>query len=317
MTDKKDILIIEDSPAVGILLREYLERLDYHKIHTCGDGDSGIKKFKELVKPNNLPIVFLDYNLPDMNAFSVITQLLYIRPETKVIIETVSERSEEGIITTNATEIPDSPIATTNSTEVIDPPSDSLEMNGEEFVSVAEEELNSEINQISISAWIKPDFTKGSPEFAVVSKENSFVLSVNSLVEPQKTAKFSVFDSIAWNTITGTTELSSEKWYHLVGIVDETTLYLYVDGKLEDQVSLQRMAEIFAISEGAVDCTACGISTSDSDVIIGAYVNSLGDSSNKFSGEIIDLKIYKNALTQDQITQVYSDGLIFSRVSYT
>jgi len=97
MTDKKDILIIEDSPAVGILLREYLERLDYHKIHTCGDGDSGIKKFKELVKPNNLPIVFLDYNLPDMNAFSVITQLLYIRPETKVIIETVSERSEEGI----------------------------------------------------------------------------------------------------------------------------------------------------------------------------------------------------------------------------
>ncbi len=94
---KKDVLIIEDSNAVIILLRQFLERLDYQKIHACEDGKSGIIKFKELVKTNNIPIVLLDYNLPDMNAFSVITQLLTIHPETKVVIETASEKSEEGI----------------------------------------------------------------------------------------------------------------------------------------------------------------------------------------------------------------------------
>ena len=97
MADKKDILIIEDSEAAGILLREYLQKLNYDKIYTCIDGGSGIEKFMELIRSNKTPIVFLDYNLPDMNGFSVMSQLLFIRPETKVIIETVSERSEPGI----------------------------------------------------------------------------------------------------------------------------------------------------------------------------------------------------------------------------
>ena len=95
--EKKEILIIEDSNAINILLTQFLERLDYKKIHTCENGESGIVKFKELVGAKNIPTVLLDYNLPDMNAFSVITQLLTIHPATKVIIETASEKTEEGI----------------------------------------------------------------------------------------------------------------------------------------------------------------------------------------------------------------------------
>ena len=95
--EKKEILIIEDSNAINILLKQFLERLDYKKIHTCEDGESGIVKFQELVGAKNIPTVLLDYNLPDMNAFSVITQLLTIHPDTKVIIETASEKTEEGI----------------------------------------------------------------------------------------------------------------------------------------------------------------------------------------------------------------------------
>lgn len=95
--EEKDVLIIEDSPAVGILLREFLNRLGLKKIHHCQNGKTGIELFEELVRSNKMPLVFLDYNLPDMTAFSIMTQMLALRPDVKVIIETARERSEESI----------------------------------------------------------------------------------------------------------------------------------------------------------------------------------------------------------------------------
>jgi len=66
-----------------------------------------------------------------------------------------------------------------------------------------EEATNStnHISEMTLSAWVKPDYSSGSPEFTVISKENSFVLSVNNLVTPQKVASFSVFDGIKWTTV--------------------------------------------------------------------------------------------------------------------
>lgn len=95
--EEKEILIIEDSPAVGILLKEFLNKLGFRKIHSCQNGKAGIESFRELTETGNVPLVFLDYNLPDMNAFSIMTQLLNIRPDVKVIIETAREKTEESI----------------------------------------------------------------------------------------------------------------------------------------------------------------------------------------------------------------------------
>lgn len=95
--EDKDILIIEDSPAVGILLKEFLNKLGMKKIHHCQNGETGIESFKELVESNKIPLVFLDYNLPDMTGHSIMTQMLTIRPDVKVIIETAREKSEDQI----------------------------------------------------------------------------------------------------------------------------------------------------------------------------------------------------------------------------
>lgn len=95
--EEKEVLIIEDSPAVGILLKEFLNKLGFKKIHSCQNGKTGIETFKEITKFGTVPLVFLDYNLPDMNAFSIMTQLLNIRPDVKVIIETAREKTEESI----------------------------------------------------------------------------------------------------------------------------------------------------------------------------------------------------------------------------
>jgi len=93
----QDILIIEDSIATAKLLEDFLRILDYQNIHTCKDGKAGIKKFLELSNSNRLPLVFLDYYLPDMHAVSVFEELIETQPKTKIIIETVAEKEEEGI----------------------------------------------------------------------------------------------------------------------------------------------------------------------------------------------------------------------------
>ncbi len=90
-------LIIEDSPAVTLLIKEYLENLGIKEIKTFENGKKGIIEFNKLVKKKTAPIVFLDYNLPDMNGFSVMTQLIKVKPDAKVIIETALERNEQSI----------------------------------------------------------------------------------------------------------------------------------------------------------------------------------------------------------------------------
>jgi len=97
LLEEKEVLIIEDSPAVGILLKDFLNRLGFKKIHSCQNGKTGIEAFKEIIAAGTVPLVFLDYNLPDMNAFSIMTQLLSMRPDVKVIIETAREKTEDSI----------------------------------------------------------------------------------------------------------------------------------------------------------------------------------------------------------------------------
>jgi len=93
----RDVLIIEDTKPASILLSEYLKKLGYQKIHYCKNGTLGIRKFQELVKSNNVPVVFLDYYLPDITALLVLKQILEIHPSTDVIVETIANGSENGI----------------------------------------------------------------------------------------------------------------------------------------------------------------------------------------------------------------------------
>ena len=97
MGEKNDILIVEDSPAVGMLLKNYLEKLGYDQIHTCNNGTSAISTFADLVSSGKQPVVLLDYMLPDMDARSVLTQMLEVKPDVRVILETATEKDDAGI----------------------------------------------------------------------------------------------------------------------------------------------------------------------------------------------------------------------------
>jgi response regulator of citrate/malate metabolism len=97
MDAKNTVLIVEDSPAIGMLLKSYLEKLGYSSIHTCATGQSALTTFSELIGQNLPPIVLLDYMLPDMDARSILTQMLELKPDVRVILETATDKEDDGI----------------------------------------------------------------------------------------------------------------------------------------------------------------------------------------------------------------------------
>ena len=182
----------------------------------------------------------------------------------------------------------------------------SIELNGtESFVTIEEEELNEELNQLTVSAFIKPNYTSGSAEFTILSKENSFTLSLNNVISPEHLPKFSVFDGISWTEVIGSTQI--EEWTHLVAIINYTTISLYINGTLEDTAKL---SEPILVSGNQIQLTTFDIMTTNSDLVIGAYIStSRGETtlSNHFSGSIDDILIYKEILNESQIHEIYSE----------
>jgi len=97
LTIKPPVLIVEDSQAVTMLLKSFLDKLDYTNVYSCNNGYSAIKEFKKLVKAQTPPIVLLDYMLPDMDCRSVLTQILDIQPNARVVLETATEKEDDGV----------------------------------------------------------------------------------------------------------------------------------------------------------------------------------------------------------------------------
>ena len=90
-------MIVEDSQAVTMLLKSFLDKLEYTNVISCDNGYTAVSEFKKLVKSNTPPIVLLDYMLPDMDCRSVLTQMLDIQPTVRVILETATEKEDEGV----------------------------------------------------------------------------------------------------------------------------------------------------------------------------------------------------------------------------
>ena len=80
-----------------MLLAEFMRRLGYEDIKTAETGHTGVALFKQFVQEDITPLILLDYNLPDSTANSIMSQILPIKPFTKIIIETANGKEEESI----------------------------------------------------------------------------------------------------------------------------------------------------------------------------------------------------------------------------
>ncbi len=161
-------------------------------------------------------------------------------------------------------------------------------------VSIAVDELNENHNQLTVSVWVRPNFTNGSDEFTVASKDNSWALSINKIISPEQMGKFSVFDGISWYTVTGSTPISG--WTHLAGVFNNASLILYVNGT----------------TDGKLDIGPPEIPASDANVTIGAYQSTLRNQdklSNYFSGPIVDVTVYKYGMVDKEVHEEYQEIL--------
>ena len=270
-------------------------------LETQRTDDEVTKKFYGEIKEINIFDVYL-----------TAAQVTEIYLQTLPIIEslynnTTTQIIEEEIIIidvllpetiTNSTNINGTNIDTTNSTDTIITFNDT-----QGYIPIVEESLNEELDKLTISTWINPDYTTGSAEFTVVSKENSFILGINNIYSPEKVPTFAIFDGITWTKIIGETQITD--WSHLVAVINGTEISLYLNGNLEAQATLP---ETFVIIEGEMSPISAEIAESDSDLIIGAYLNTLRGTatlSNHFSGTVEDVLIYKDALSQAQINEIY------------
>src|SRR3989442_2749782 len=181
----------------------------------------------------------------------------------------------------------------------------SLKLDGSGYLT---QNINStrNLSALTLSAWIKPDYSQGSPQFTVISKENTFLLAVNSIIPPSKIVVFSVFDGIKWQTVESNTAIPDE-WTHLVATFTGSSIAIYVNGNLESTVKTSGVPTV-AVNGKLTTKTVDSIS-SNADIVIGGYYNSLrATSNNKFSGLIKDVNLHDSLLTPSQILRIYEQN---------
>jgi len=140
--------------------------------------------------------------------------------------------------------------------------------------------LNLTGDEVTLSAWIRPaSFTAEMKFFAKWTVgQFQYLLSVNTSDVPI----FAIFNG-GTNIAEGSTTLSTDVWYHIVGTYDGTTVIVYVDG----------------VEDGTNPTTGTMSSTS-APVRIGAGSGGSG-TENPFDGDIGHCAIWDVALTADEI----------------
>jgi len=186
---------------------------------------------------------------------------------------------------------------------------ETLELSGEgDFIQIENVTVTNDLDGLTITAWVKPDYSSGSSEFTVLSKEKSFSLTINNNIQPEQTAKFSVFNGIKWTTIESDS-IIPEQWTFLSATFDGETISIYVNAAKESTKEVFGLP-ILSIS-GKLETTAVDSITSEGDIVIGAAIttkNANSTPSNQFSGEIDDVLLYDYVLDDEQILAMYEQS---------
>lgn len=93
----RPIVIIDDSDAISLKLKKYLEKLGYDDILSYQTGNEGITGCKKLFQNSKNPIVFLDMGLPDVEGDWVASQLLTKKLDLQIIVITADAKSTNRV----------------------------------------------------------------------------------------------------------------------------------------------------------------------------------------------------------------------------
>ena len=96
----RPVVIIDDSKAITLKLKKFLEKLGYTEIHSFQTGKDGIKGCKKLIDASKNPVVLLDMGLPDIGGDSVASKLLDDKLDLQIIVITADEKSTKRVYNT-------------------------------------------------------------------------------------------------------------------------------------------------------------------------------------------------------------------------
>ena len=93
----RPVLIVEDSNAVVMKLKNYLQQLGYDKVYTTATGKEALHASEKLLDATQSPVVLLDMGLPDMDGDVVANKLLESRLDIPIILITADEKSSQRV----------------------------------------------------------------------------------------------------------------------------------------------------------------------------------------------------------------------------
>lgn len=90
MEEKKRILLVEDDPSFGSVLKDYLMMNDYNVTHAI-DGEDGLDKFKD----NEYDICVLDVMMPKKDGFTLGKEIKELNSAMPIIFLTAKNLRED------------------------------------------------------------------------------------------------------------------------------------------------------------------------------------------------------------------------------
>lgn len=165
----------------------------------------------------------------------------------------------------------------------------------DDYVDVGNDSSLDMTNGFTVSAWVKTDGF--GPTQIILAKDHPGQRAYVLYFHYSNTAvNFQVFDTdITYTVLVGNSSLSADQWYHVVGtyeyVSDESSvLKVYVNGVLDNSTS-----------------TAVGpVQSTSSNVNIGR--RSYPGHESPFDGSIDEVRIYDEALSQDEILWLYTNN---------
>src|SRR5574338_953283 len=165
-----------------------------------------------------------------------------------------------------------------------------LSFDGNDYLTIKSMENGTIPAVLTLSAWVKPDYSQSSSVSTILYSKNSFELIIENY-NSKHIAQFSIFDGSKWVSVRSNSEIPQE-WTNIVATYDKNQLSILINGNLDSEKSLYDTAKYYAYGHPVEKIT--GITTGpilQGDVFVGA-TKSKSSLGKFFGGQIDEIQYY-------------------------
>ncbi len=182
-----------------------------------------------------------------------------------------------------------------------------LEKDGGDYVTL-ESDLPEELEELTLAAWVTPDYDDGSSIMTILSQYKGFALGINRSLDPKEHAIFGVYDGMEWNEVTSNSKIKAERT-HIAATFGDATIKIYINGVHDGTLSNIDTMELN--QRGLMEDVPLTSISSDYEINVGAYTKIKKSNvkvSQEFSGLIHVVELYGKALDDSEIKNLYQSS---------